>query len=52
VSFFLALLVALKARKIEAPLREEVYSEVIKRFKDKPQSFFLPPPEAPLERGT
>jgi site-specific recombinase len=47
VSFFLALLVALKARRIRAPMREEIYGHVFARFKSKPTSFFLTPKEAP-----
>jgi len=43
VSFFMALLVALKARRIDASLRDEIYSEVFRRFKSKPSSFLLPP---------
>ncbi len=46
VSFFLALLVALKARKIRAPQREEVYAAVIERFKADPRSFFWAPKDA------
>jgi site-specific recombinase len=45
VSFFLALLVALKSRRIQAALRDEVYSEVMQRFRSSPRSFFFPPKE-------
>jgi site-specific recombinase len=46
VSFFLALFVALKARRIRAPMREEIYSAVAARFRKQPLSFFLAPPSA------
>jgi site-specific recombinase len=46
VSFFLALLVALKARRIRAPMREEIYGEVMARFRKTPTSFFLAPKDS------
>jgi len=46
VSFFMALLVALKARRIDPSLRTEVYAEVLRRFKSAPLSFVMPPREA------
>ncbi|MEO5668152.1 MAG: site-specific recombinase [Bdellovibrionota bacterium] len=47
VSFYLALLVALKARRIRAPIRSEIYAEVMERFRKKPTSFFFAPKGAP-----
>lgn len=41
VSFFMAMFVALKARRIEAPMRETIYSDILLRFKSSPSSFFL-----------
>jgi len=46
VSFFLALLVALKARRIRAPMRSEIYAMVAERFKQRPTSFFWAPKAA------
>jgi site-specific recombinase len=51
VSFFLALLVSLKARRIRAPMRGEVYADVIARFKRKPTSFFLAPKDSTAAAG-
>ncbi len=42
VSFFMALIVALKARRVDASLRDEIYSEVFRRFKKHPSSFLFP----------
>jgi len=43
VSFYLALLVALKARRIRAPVREVIYADLMTRFRKRPASFFLVP---------
>lgn len=43
VSFALAMYVALRARKIQAPARSNIYREIRKRFKQNPWAFFFPP---------
>jgi len=43
VSFFMAMFVALKARRIDSSLRDEVYAEVFRRFKKSPRSFIFAP---------
>jgi site-specific recombinase len=47
VGFFMAMLVALKSRRIDSSLRDEVYTGVFRRFKQDPLSFFLPPRLSP-----
>jgi site-specific recombinase len=42
VSFGLALLVAVKARQVQAPKRQEIYQAVYSRIKRKPTSLFWP----------
>jgi site-specific recombinase len=50
VSFSLAFLVALRSRNLQGAKRRQIYLSVLKRFKQAPLSFFIPPKDdSPLE---
>ena len=46
VSFALAFLVAIRARDVQAPQRQLIYSALWKRLKANPKLLFYPPPKA------
>lgn len=43
VSFSLALVLAIRAKKVTTPKRKEIYDEILSRWKKNPFIFFIPP---------